>query len=112
MLRGQRSVGRLLALAAVTLLVEAAAGCSKHRHAVGPDEGRFVASRLGEAYHTLECNVGKRIRRRNLLYYRSGIDAYKDGFSPCGTCHPERQPEQQPSAISDQPLGHQERTDG
>jgi hypothetical protein len=98
MQRAQRTAGRLLALAAVALLVGAAAGCSKHRHAVGPDEGRFVASRLGAAYHTRECNVGMRIKRRNLLYYRTGGDAYRDGFMPCRTCHPERKEESKPSS--------------
>ena len=77
-----------VALLAVAL---AAAACDlRHRHAVGPDEGKFVASRRGERYHTLECRLAKRIHRRQLLYYKTGDDAYKDGFMPCRVCHPER----------------------
>jgi len=50
-----------------------------------------VASRHGERYHTLDCKLARRIHRRQLLYYRTGDDAYKDGFIPCRVCHPERQ---------------------
>lgn len=79
-----------------------AAGCSRFRHAVGPDEGRYVASRTGESYHLPGCGLARRIKRKNLLYYRTGDDAYKDGFKPCGACHPERKhgSQQQPSATS------------
>ncbi len=74
-------------MALLALLV--AAACTRFSHAVGPDEGRFLASRGGGAYHVPECKQARHIKRKNLLYYRTGDDAYKDGFTPCRLCHPE-----------------------
>lgn len=84
--RWQRALGALLLLLLVAILA-----CNlRFRHAVGPDEGRFVASKTGQTYHRPDCTLGKRIARRRLLYYKTGDDAYKDRFTPCRVCHPER----------------------
>ena len=69
-----------------------AAGCrGRFPHAVGPDQGRLVASRTGERYHRPECSLARRIAPRHTLYYRTGDDAYADGFTPCRVCRPEAQ---------------------
>jgi len=64
--------------------------CGRYRHAVGPDEGHFVALQHAQRYHRPDCSVLKKARGRRLLYYKTGDDAYKDGFSPCHICHPDR----------------------
>jgi Metal binding domain of Ada len=79
---------RLLVLA--LCLTAAAAACrGRFAHAVGPDEGRLVASKTGERYHRPECKLARRIAAKHLLYYRTGDDAYADGFTPCQVCRPE-----------------------
>ncbi len=90
------NVRRAAALAVLAAVALGLGACSRYRHAVGPDEGQLVASRHGNVYHSLDCGLVKRIKRRNLLYYRTGDDAYKDGFTPCRTCHPERKLEGMP----------------
>jgi methylphosphotriester-DNA--protein-cysteine methyltransferase len=77
----------LIAILASGLMLLA---CGRYRHAVGPDTGHFVAIQHGQRYHRPECSVVHKARGRSLLYYRSGDDAYKDGFTPCRICHPER----------------------
>jgi len=59
------------------------------------NQGRLVASKTGERYHRPECSLARRIASKNLLYYRTGDDAYADGFTPCQVCRPDlagRQP--------------------
>jgi hypothetical protein len=85
---------RRIALAVCVVLL--AAACSRYSHAVGPDAGKYVASMRGERYHRLDCAKARKIGRRQLLYYRTGDDAYKDGFTPCQVCHPERKDEARP----------------
>ena len=71
-------------------LAAAVAACrARFPHAVGPDQGRLVASKTGERYHRPECSLARRIASKNLLYYRTGDDAYADGFTPCHVCRPE-----------------------
>jgi len=82
--------GRRLVALALCLAAAAAACRGRFAHAVGPDQGRFVASRIGERYHRPECSLAKRIAPKHLLYYKSGDDAYADRFTPCQVCHPER----------------------
>jgi metal binding Ada-like protein len=78
---------RLLVLA--LCFAGVAAACrGRFAHAVGPDQGRLVASRTGERYHRPECNLARRIASKHLLYYRTGDDAYADGFTPCQVCRP------------------------
>ena len=88
----------LSALLAGCLLLLA---CGRYRHAVGPDQGHFVAVQHGQRYHRADCSVLRKVRGRRLLYYKSGDDAYKDGFTPCHVCHPERASE--PAAASPSP---------
>ena len=79
----------LALLAALPLAPGAPAGCrGRFAHAVGPDEGRLVASKTGERYHRPECSLARRIASKNLLYYRTGDEAYADGFTPCQVCRP------------------------
>jgi methylphosphotriester-DNA--protein-cysteine methyltransferase len=87
---------RRAVLGLLALVLSVAACDLRYRHAVGPDQGKFVASRRGERYHTLDCRLAKRIHRRQVLYYRTGDDAYRDGFLPCRVCHPEKGSEPQP----------------
>ncbi len=82
----RRAVVLLLAACAATFVL----ACTRFRHAVGPDEGTFVASRTGSAYHLKTCPLARRIRHRHMLFYKSGDDAYKDGFTPCRVCHPDQ----------------------
>ena len=84
---GQRLTALALCLAAAT----AVACRGRFPHAVGPDQGRLVASRTGERYHRSECSLARRIASKNLLYYRTGDEAYADGFTPCHVCRPEAQ---------------------
>ena len=82
--------GRRLATLALCLTAATAVACrTRFAHAVGPDEGRLVASKTGERYHRPECSLARRIASKNLLYYRTGDDAYADGFTPCHVCRPE-----------------------
>jgi hypothetical protein len=88
-LPGSRAL-RLAVLAALCLA--AAAACrGRFPHAVGPDQGRLVASKTGERYHRPECSLARRIASKNLLYYRTADEAYADGFTPCHVCRPEAQ---------------------
>jgi hypothetical protein len=76
-------------LALAVCLAAAAVACrGRFAHAVGPDEGRFVASKTGERYHRPECSLARRIAPKHLIYYRTGDDAYADGFTPCQICRP------------------------
>jgi hypothetical protein len=81
--------GARLGLVALALALLSLAGCGRFRHAVGPDQGRFVASRTGHSYHLKECGQAKHIKPKHLLFYASGDEAYKDGFTPCHVCHPD-----------------------
>jgi hypothetical protein len=86
----RRQAAGLVALA-LCLATVATACRGRFSHAVGPDQGRFVASRTGERYHRPECSLAKRIAPKHLLYYKSGDDAYADRFTPCQVCRPDRQ---------------------
>jgi len=91
--RDTSRLGRRLTALALCLATAAAAAACRGRfpHAVGPDQGRLVASRSGERYHRSECSLARLIVSKNLLYYRTGDEAYADGFTPCHVCRPEAQ---------------------
>jgi hypothetical protein len=76
-------------IAVLLIIALAAVACSRFRHAVGPDQGKLVASRTGQSYHRLDCSYAKHIHKRHRLYYKTGDDAYQDRFAPCERCHPE-----------------------
>jgi hypothetical protein len=85
-------LGRRLTALAFCLAAATAVACrGRFPHAVGPDQGRLVASRTGERYHRPECSLARRIASKNLLYYRTGDEAYADGFTPCHVCRPDAQ---------------------
>ena len=37
-------------------------------------------------YGKLNCQSGKRMKRENRIFFRSGNEAIKNGFRPCGQC--------------------------
>jgi len=39
-------------------------------------------------FHHLDCPLGKRISRKNLIIFRSKKEAYWQGYSPCRACKP------------------------
>jgi micrococcal nuclease len=39
-------------------------------------------------FHRLDCSLGKKIARKNLILFHSKKEAYWQGYSPCRTCKP------------------------
>jgi methylphosphotriester-DNA--protein-cysteine methyltransferase len=37
-------------------------------------------------YGTLQCRSGKRLKRENRVFFKSGEEAIENGYRPCGHC--------------------------
>jgi len=53
------------------------------------DEDHYVASMSGHRFHRPDCPWVATIKLQQLREYRSKIDAYYDGLSPCNSCRPD-----------------------
>ncbi|RRB02777.1 metal-binding protein [Larkinella rosea] len=54
-------------------------------------------------YGTLACRSGKRMLRKNRVFFKSETEAIHNGFRPCGHCLPEkyRQWKTNPERVAD-----------
>ena len=50
------------------------------------DKIRYGGNARLKIYGTLECNSGKRMSRKNRVFFASVDEARKAGFRPCGNC--------------------------
>ena len=49
-------------------------------------KGKVVGSRRSRRFHTPECKFGKRISKRNRVWFNSQWEAFKKGYSPGKKC--------------------------
>ena len=54
-----------------------------------PANGIFVASKVGEKYHTKDCEYAGKIKDENLITFATAEEAVANGYEPCGVCHPD-----------------------
>ena len=52
----------------------------------GSQDGGFVASKSGSAYHLPECPGAKQIKNENKIYFKTKEDAEHAGYHPAGNC--------------------------
>ena len=64
------------------------AGCAPCGTCTPPVETKVVASKEAEKYHFPSCKAAARIKKENLVEYKSPEEAAKDKKTPCGTCKP------------------------
>ena len=46
----------------------------------------FGGNQRLKIYGTLQCKSGKRMKRKNRVFFASEKEAIKNGFRPCGHC--------------------------
>lgn len=46
----------------------------------------FGGNQRLKIYGTLQCKSGKRMKRKNRVFFASENEAVKNGFRPCGHC--------------------------
>lgn len=46
----------------------------------------FGGNQRLKIYGTLQCKSGKRMKRKNRVFFASENEAIKNGFRPCGHC--------------------------
>ena len=46
----------------------------------------FGGNKQLKIYGTLQCKSGKRMKRKNRVFFNSENDAIKNGYRPCGHC--------------------------
>ncbi len=49
-------------------------------------EGRYIGNRKSKRFHLETCPFGKRIGKRNRIYFLKKWDAFWAGFAPCKRC--------------------------
>jgi hypothetical protein len=49
---------------------------------------RFVGSKNSNKYHYCDCKWAERIKKENLVCFKSVEEAEERGYEPCGTCKP------------------------
>jgi methylphosphotriester-DNA--protein-cysteine methyltransferase len=47
---------------------------------------RYGGNRKQKIYGTLTCKSGKRMKRRNRVFFENRKDAINNGYRPCGNC--------------------------
>lgn len=46
----------------------------------------FAGNNRLKIYGLLSCKSGKRMKKENRVFFKSEMDALKNGFRPCGHC--------------------------
>lgn len=57
-----------------------------HAKNVSMEQGKYVASKNGTAYHYSWCIGAQRIKNENKIWFSSKEDAEKAGYKPAGNC--------------------------
>lgn len=47
---------------------------------------KYFASKKGTVFHKIKCKIGKRISKRNRVYFSTKEEALKKGYKPCKVC--------------------------
>lgn len=56
------------------------------RRLIRTDEIQFGGNRNLKIYGHLQCHSGKRMKKRNRVFFKNEIAAKAAGFRPCGHC--------------------------
>lgn len=56
------------------------------RSKIRKNEIRFGGNRKLKIYGTLSCPSGKKMKRKNRVFFSSESEAMENGFRPCGHC--------------------------
>ena len=52
-----------------------------------PKEGcKYVASKNSKKYHKPDCKWAKKIKKENLICFKTRKEAENEGYKPCQTC--------------------------
>ena len=50
------------------------------------DKNNFFASKKGKKYYSIDCSAGKTIKEENKIYFNSGEEAEKAGYTLSSAC--------------------------
>lgn len=50
--------------------------------------GKYAGYKPGKIFGTLDCKSGKRMNKKNRVFFHSMSDAIKNGYRPCKNCKP------------------------
>lgn len=51
--------------------------------------GQFIGSKNSDVYHLEDCPSAQRISEKNRVYFKTTLEAEKEGYRPCGKCNPD-----------------------
>lgn len=58
------------------------------REVLSPVPGQYAGWGPGKIFGRLDCNSGKRMAKKNRVFFASLEDAVREGFRPCRNCRP------------------------
>ncbi len=59
-----------------------------HRTILSSIPGKYAGYAPGQIFGTLDCKMGKRMKKENRVFFHTLSDAVREGYRPCQYCQP------------------------